>query len=283
MIEKLTPEQEAVLIPWRDKFLAIGLKTGPIAREKAKEIVVQIYKDGGIEPPGSILFFDSPFAAMKKAAELENKETPVWATLYGSHDAGWLSFYSFATEVLKIETASFKGLLAQLELGWSWLYPDVALVSERPSTLRRDELNRLHSAAGPALAYPDGFCIYSWHGIRVDKQIIDAPETLTVEQIQKESNVEVRRVMIERYGQAKYLRDSNAIVVNMDEIGILYDLPLPNDESLRMVRVLNSTPEPDGTQKEYMLRVPPTMQTPKEAIAWSFRLKAEEYDPAIET
>ena len=50
-----------------------------------------------------------------------------------------------------------------------------------------------------------------------------------------------------------------------------------------MVHVVNSTPEPDGTSKKYMLRVPPEIQSAREAIAWTFSLKPEEYTPLLET
>ena len=50
-----------------------------------------------------------------------------------------------------------------------------------------------------------------------------------------------------------------------------------------MVRVRNSTPEPDGTYKIYRLRVPPWIQTARQAVAWTFGLSEEEYAPLEET
>ena len=50
-----------------------------------------------------------------------------------------------------------------------------------------------------------------------------------------------------------------------------------------MVEVVNSTPEPDGSRKTYFLRVPPTITTAREAVAWTFALGAGEYRPAVET
>ena len=50
-----------------------------------------------------------------------------------------------------------------------------------------------------------------------------------------------------------------------------------------MVEVVNSTPEPDGTRKTYFLRVPPTTRTAREAVAWTFGLRADAYRPAVET
>jgi hypothetical protein len=50
-----------------------------------------------------------------------------------------------------------------------------------------------------------------------------------------------------------------------------------------MLEVVNSTPEPDGSFKRYWLRVPPQMQTAREASAWTFGLTSKEYEPLVET
>jgi uncharacterized protein DUF6745 len=50
-----------------------------------------------------------------------------------------------------------------------------------------------------------------------------------------------------------------------------------------MVEVRNSTPEPDGSHKRYWLRVPPEVHTAREAVAWTFGLSADSYQPVIET
>jgi len=47
--------------------------------------------------------------------------------------------------------------------------------------------------------------------------------------------------------------------------------------------VTNATPEPDGTVRQYVLRVPPTMTTAREAVAWTFGMDAEEYEPQMES
>ena len=46
-----------------------------------------------------------------------------------------------------------------------------------------------------------------------------------------------------------------------------------------MVKVINSTAEADGTHKEYFLRVPPAITTAQEAVAWTFSMNSEEYQP----
>ena len=50
-----------------------------------------------------------------------------------------------------------------------------------------------------------------------------------------------------------------------------------------MVEVINSTPEPDGSRKTYWLRVPPTTQTAREGVAWTFGMGASEYVPSRES
>jgi len=50
-----------------------------------------------------------------------------------------------------------------------------------------------------------------------------------------------------------------------------------------MVQCLNSTPEPDGERRSYYLRVPPTVRTVHEAVAWTFGMAADRYEPEIES
>lgn len=163
------------------------------------------------------------------------------------------------------------------------LLDKVAFVSERPVTLKKDERGRLHSELGPAIAFGDGYRLYSWHGATVPADVIENPSLLTADRIMRETNAEVRRVMIERYGQSKFIIASGAKKVHEDDCGVLYRKEFINDEALVMVKVINTTPEPDGTKKEYFLRVPPTITTAREAVAWTFEMSSAEYVPDRQT
>jgi hypothetical protein len=207
-------------------------------------------------------------------------------SVYGQHDARWLSFYDYFREVLGL-TAETDGLCGLFELaksaGWAIPHRNICWVSERPCKLARDASGRLHSLTGPAVAYPDGWRVFSVHGVRVPGDIIEQPGSITVARIDSEINAEVRRVMIEIYGAEKFLLDSNSELVSKDAFGELYRRTFADDEPLTMVKVRNSTPEPDGTVKDYFLRVPPTMTTAHEAVAWTAGMSAEEYKPVVET
>lgn len=186
---------------------------------------------------------------------------------------------------------------------------DVCLVSERPVELRRDGQGRFHSLEGPAIRYPDGFSLYAINGVIVDEAVVMRPESITARRIAETGDLETRRILLERFGIARYLLESDAEIISRDRAGILYRKDMGRaEEKILMVRVLNGTPEPDGPLsrghavalfgaaaqaavdapedarfKDYMLRVPPSVHTAREAVAWTFGLEAEDYEPGVES
>ena len=198
----------------------------------------------------------------------------VWASVgasaYGQHDASWLAFYKFFHDECKLveQTEKLEGLwLLAKSAGWMLPHENICWVSERHNILERDERGLLHNLTGPACAYPDGWAIYAVHGVRVPSDIIEDRSTITVARIEAETNAEVRRVMIDLYGSKRYLVDSGATVIQElapDHyiVGLrtarLLRKEVPNDETIIMVDVLNSTPEPDGSVKRYQLRIDPS-------------------------
>lgn len=194
----------------------------------------------------------------------------------GQHEAAWLSALDTAPQLDGLTEVARTA-------GWWWPYENVAIITERPTQLHRDEAGRLDRGDGPALAYSDGFALHAWRGLPVPGEFLDSLDTLTPEQIRNEENAELRRVMLEYYGYDRYLEKSGAKPVHRDETGILWRITLPGDEDAVMVEVVNSTPEPDGTSRTYWLRVPPTTRTAREGVAWTFGLSAEQYDPLRQT
>jgi hypothetical protein len=166
---------------------------------------------------------------------------------------------------------------------WWYPYENICFVCDRPAVLNLDTEGRLHSHTAPAMAFSDGYTLYASHGVRVSEQVIMRPETLSVVDIQNERNAEVRRVMIERFGHKRYMRESGAQIIHQDEFGKLYRQNVKDDEPIVMIEVINATPEPDGSFKNYWLRVPPTMKTAHEAVAWTFGMSAKQYQPRFES
>ena len=171
------------------------------------------------------------------------------------------------------------------------------IVSDRPEYIHRDDQARPHCATGPYTRWRDGWALYYVHGVRVPAWVIEHPEQITAEKIRTESNAELRRVMVERMGLARFMADAGAEQIHEDEIGALYRLRYQDGEEEVAVRVTNSTPEPDGTTRIYWLRVHPELRplrqtaqgivagepqalTARNAVASTFGLRGEQYRPA---
>lgn len=185
---------------------------------------------------------------------------------------------------------------------WWWPHRDFVMVCDRPRLIQRDAAGRLHREDGPAVEFRDGWGVHAWHGVRVPPDVITSPDRITTERINGETNAEIRRVMLERFGVARYVRESGATVLHADtdQLGFprrLLRRDVPNDEPIVMVELTNSTPEPDGTRKTYHLRVHPELRpmlggdrlgepqamTAHNAVASTFGMRGEEYAPREET
>lgn len=212
---------------------------------------------------------------------------------FGQHDAQWLSYYDVAGR-LGVDTSPLESTMAIAKsCGWWWPFDQCAILCERPTVLHRDDQGRLHNESGPALLYPDGFAIYAIHGVLVEARIIEQPETITAHEITTHDNAEYRRVLLDRFGIARYIEslglkpDSVAHVRCWDaehcnhtdeqHTARLYRATVMDDETITMLQVYNSTPEPDGSIKQYWIRVPPSMRSAYQAVAWTFGMTEREY------
>jgi len=106
-----------------------------------------------------------------------------------------------------------------------------------------------------------------------------AQKALTAEDIIHCRNVEIRRILIERFGYEKFLLEMKGIVIHENGDYKLIKLDWhEKEEPIKLIRVKDSS-----TNRLYLLRVPPNMKTCKEAVAWTFGLNQEEYNPLKET
>lgn len=204
-----------------------------------------------------------------------DRATPDWLAAY--------DFFGRACGISAVERLSGLMELTRSAGWWWWPARGAVVLSERPEEVHLDEQGRLHAARGPAIRYPDGWALWAWHGVRVPRAVIENPESLPAEDVLAEADVEVRRIMIDRVGHERLIRDGGARRVAEDESGILWRLDLADDEPLVCIEVTDATPGPDAAFRRYVLRVPPDVRTPREAVAWTFGVDTGEYRPAIET
>ena len=240
----------------------------------------------------------------------------------GNMWASWVCYLSAFRDVLGLDIPAHEKFSAYedaaIEGGFRWMAPDFCMVSDFPELLTIDEGNRPHGENGPSHRWRDGFELYFWHGVRIDEEyrwIITNPESITPDKIDREPNQELKRVMLERFTAERYIREGGARLIHEEKLkGVLkvkgegfknpttelYKKPIAGtDIEMTFVRVINSTPEPDGEWKEYWLEVAPDLRpidphtgelfgkaqelTGWNAIASTWGMTGEEYHPLLET
>lgn len=142
----------------------------------------------------------------------------------------WQAYESFFHEVCgldsgkRAEAEAYRR--AQSSACWWIQYRWGIMVSDRPTVIHTEQTglrgwgsHRMHCETGPAIAWPDGFALWMWHGVRVPQHVIESPGSITLEEIRAEQNAEVRRVMRERYGESRYLVETRARLLDADYEG----------------------------------------------------------------
>ena len=184
---------------------------------------------------------------------------------------------------------------------WQRTLADIKNLPFGSNQLKRNEEGNLHCDSGPAYISPvriiwyvngrkpgpdcdiHGTTHYYYENIRIPKHFFTAPETVTIEEVLQNTNQEVRYVGLKIVGLDKVRKRAKIIHTDKKRKMELFQITGIFSEPLTYLKVLNSTPESDGTQKDYFLCVPPTMKQCKQAVAWTFGLDAEDYNPLQET
>lgn len=133
-----------------------------------------------------------------------------------------------------------------------------------------------------------GSITYYYENIRIPTKFYQAmknPDLLTVEEVLRHPNAEVKYVGVKIIGYDKIKGHKNCKIINTcKKTGMeLFKIYNIFADPVCILKVINSTPELDGTFKDYFLTVPPTMKTAKEAVAWTFRMEPNDYAPSQET
>jgi hypothetical protein len=219
MITSLTEEQIALFPSYRDKWVNIGMNTDPLDLEKAKIAARLCYEKVGLVCPETFYVADSPVHALEVIQGIypEATKSEIFESfMHGNHEAGWLSYYDYMLNVLDIkECEIIQGLLdLSQHCGWWSAFEDCVVFQHRPVEIHLDQQNRIHNDNGPCIRYRDNFSIWAIDGHIVTEQIVMSPETLTVDQINKETNADIRSIMLDRYGWINYIKNSGAKLID---------------------------------------------------------------------
>ena len=290
--KRLTKAQEAYLKRFAKRQIEKYLSTKQVLSDKQIELCVRnAYKVGGQKAP-KVRWFKSPEAFCKTVRDSIGDS--VWGSVWGSvrgsvwdsvrdsvgawDDSGWLSFYRLFNNTLKENDLIWLSKVSENVTGYG-LYEKECWLVRKPTVLTRDEQGRLHNETGMAVKWSDGVGYYFWHGIRATKKIIETPNKLTKRDWEKEENLEVRRIIQERMGD-RFVKALKAKSISKDEFGELLEIDLKDDPEkiARYVRLKDSS-----TARIYYLRIPPTIETARAGVSWSFNIDEKDYNLAQET
>ncbi len=202
----------------------------------------------------------------------------------GPNDFACLGPYAYLYDVLawRVPTRSMQAWFTIAKsAGWIVPYEHVCWICERPSALHWDARGRLHCLEGPALRYRDGWCVHAWKGVQVPAWLIKHPERITPARIDDTFDPVLRNSMIEIMTPERFVKTGTVPKAAEDETGVLWRKSWSfrgvTIGSWCAVEVVNGTPEPDGSRRHYFLRVPSSVRTAREAVAWTYGVSEREY------
>lgn len=122
-----------------------------------------------------------------------------------------------------------------------------------------------------------------WRSVIIDERIAFRPQEIAVEEVLAESNAERRRVLLDRVGFERFIAEAQAEELDRDtDAGgqrRLLRVAMKDDEALVCVSVICPS-----TDRQYLIRVPPTMTTCRQAVAWTAGFdNPDDYQPEVET
>lgn len=97
---------------------------------------------------------------------------------------------------------------------------------------------------------------------------------VSVKDIMEVVDQEVKQNALKAYGYEKFCKDAKAKTLDKDKKGN----SLLGIEDIKLVSLKDSS-----TDRMYLLRVPPTVNTLKAGVAWTFNMAPEDYEPVVET
>tara|TARA_E500000305_G_scaffold104816_1_gene101692 strand:- start:14624 stop:15520 length:897 start_codon:yes stop_codon:yes gene_type:complete len=222
--ETLSPK--AVADIWYKK--SIGTGTTDEQRRIAERGYRAHYEDNGIEWPGKVYFFRSPMAAARACARAYAESEDIdYCVAYGEvwsrHMGGrmwptWPAYIDYAKQFPNDHPPSCDAILDQAECGWWWPTDEGVWASDNPVEYHCDEDRMPHNEHGPAIKWADGDAIYAIHSVVIEGRFIEDRSTITLDVIAEARNMELRRVLRELYGNARYLHDTGAEVLDMDQV-----------------------------------------------------------------
>jgi internalin A len=158
--------------------------------------------------------------------------------------------------------------------GWILPFEKVCIICSRPLHIRFDAENQLHAEGEPAIAFADGYSLYFHHGIKLPEQYGKVhPDLWQAEWLLSEENAEIRRLLIQRIGYDRICQQLQAVELDSWQEYTLLKIDNADVEPIYLLKMTCPS-----TGFIHALRVPPDVESAKEAIRWvNWDIKPEEF------
>ena len=251
-----------------------------LRRQLHHKVIKQLYNDLKIGFDDSPLMFDDSqltWSLEVKIAQLCEEidislDDDIWSPYYNfvnpRAEIYYASLFNFCDSVLNCTYNLAKGKAIQSLVKYcGWIYPtkSFAIICDRPRKISVDNQQRLHAEAEPAIEFADGFSVYAYHGVVLPEEYgLVPPYQWRSQWLLEEDNAELRRVLIQEIGYERICQELQAIELdNWQEYALLKINAWIDVESVYLLKMTCPS-----TGHIHVLRVPPNIQSAREAISW---------------
>ncbi|NET15374.1 MAG: hypothetical protein F6K08_22345 [Okeania sp. SIO1H6] len=141
----------------------------------------------------------------------------------------------------------------------------LCIICDRPRKLLLDDEYRPHAEGTPAIEFADGYSLYANHGVRLPEEYgIFSPQKWEAKWLLSTKNAELRRVLIQEIGYEKICQDLQTLEIDTWQEYTL--LRIDDDADIEPILILKMICPSTGNI--HTLRVPPDINSAKEAISW---------------
>ncbi len=157
--------------------------------------------------------------------------------------------------------------------GWFIPFEDVCIVcvkrssteGNRPSKFSLDSETRLHAEGEAAIQFADGYGLYYYHGVALPEKYGKVhPDRWQARWLLEEKNTELRRILIQAIGYNRICEELQAIQLDSFREYMLIKIDaVSNVEPIVLLKMICPS-----TGYTHVLRVPPNMESAREAITW---------------
>lgn len=175
-----------------------------------------------------------------------------------------LAFYAYL-QAVGVDCSQMKGRWeAAKHCGFWWAFKDIAIATPKPYVIHLDNEGRLHAKGEPAVAY-EGFNIYAYHGVRLPEKYAQLhPNAWRSQWLLEQDNAELRRVLIQGIGYTRICQEFQAVELDYWREYVLLGV----EESIDVEPIYLLKMTCPSTGYVHMLRVPPSVNSAREAIRW---------------